>query len=206
MNIFELTQEWLLIMDMIAEAEGEVTEEIQLLIDKIEGDVAQKLMSMRYIIKSFEAKIDANEKEIERLSKNIASSEKAITRMKDTMIAVLKVMGNPEISKGTGETTYKIKSPFGNYSTFPTVKLDTVDNIDLLIEDKALLENKLVKRVVTLEIEPSKEKELIGLFKDNITSNNVKLDRRELLSKLKDKTIAETDDYKIDKSSFQIRM
>ena len=136
MNIFELTQEWLRIRDVIAEAEGEVTEEIQLLIDKIEGDVAQKLMSMRYIIKSFEAKIDANEKEIERLSKNIASSEKAITRMKDTMIAVLKVMGNPEISKGTGETTYKIKSAFGNYSTFPTVTLDTIKNIDLLVEDK----------------------------------------------------------------------
>lgn len=206
MNIFELTQEWLLIMDMIVEAEGEVTEEIQLLIDKIEGDVASKLMSMRYIIQSFEAKIDANEREIERLANNVRSSERAIERMKNTMIAVLKVMGNPEVSKTSGEIAYKIKSAFGNYSTFPTVKLDTNDDISTLAEDKVLIDNKLVKRVITLEIEPSKEKELIGLFKDNITSNNVKLNRRELLAKLKDKTIAETDDYKIDKSSYQIRM
>lgn len=206
MNIFELTQEWLLIMDMIAEAEGEVTEEIQLLIDKIEGDVAHKFMSMRYIIKSFEAKIAANEEEIARLEKNVVSSKKAIDRMKETMIAVLKVVGTQEISKTSGETTYKLKSVYGNYSTFPTVKLDVVDNIDLLNNDEILIENKLVKKVITLEIEPSKEKELIGLYKDNITSNSTKLDKRELLAKLKDKTIIETDDYKIDKSSYQIRM
>lgn len=206
MNIFELTQEWLLIMDMIAEAEGEITEEIQLLIDKIEGDVAHKFMSMRYIIKSFEAKIAANEEEIARLEKNVVSSKKAIDRMKETMIAVLKVVGAQEISKTSGERTYKLKSVYGNYSTFPTVKLDVVDNIDILSNDEILIENKLVKKVITLEIEPSKEKELIGLYKDNITSNSTKLDKKELLAKLKDKTISETDDYKIDKSSYQIRM
>jgi hypothetical protein len=206
MNIFELTQEWLTIMDMIAEAEGEVTEEIELLLNKIEGSAAQKLTNMRYIIQAFQAKIDANNKEIERLEKNVKSSEKAIDRMKNTMIVVLKIIGSPEISKTSGELTYKLNTDFGNYSTRPTVKLEGAEDLESLYNNQTLIDNGLVKKVITLEVNPSREKELIGLIKDDVTNSTIKLDRKELLSKLKDKTIEETEDYKINKSSYQLRM
>ena len=213
MNIFELTQEWLQIMDMIAEAEGEVTEEIELLINKIEGDISQKMLSMRYIIKSYEAKIRANNEEIERLSKNVESADKAITRMKETMIKILKVVGDKEISKTSGEETFKIKSALGNYSTFPTVKVDVTETIVnekgetvSVYDDQVLIDNGLITKQAVLEFEPSREIELKEAVGDYITSEVSKLDKRALLAKLKDKTIEANDFYKIDKSSFQIRM
>lgn len=214
MNIFDLTQEWLQIMDMIAEAEGEVTEEIELLINKIEGDISQKFMSMRYIIKSYEARAKANKEEIERLEKNVTSSENAVKRMKETMIKILKVMGDAEISKTSGEKTFKFKSALGNYSTFPTVKVDITETVvdektgttKTVYEDQALIDAGILTKQATLEFEPSKEIELKAAVGNYITKTDVKLDRVALLQKLKDKSIQPNEFYKIDKSNYQIRM
>ena len=214
MNIFGLTQEWLQIMDMIAEAEGEVTEEIELLINKVEGDISQKFMSMKYIIKSYEAKAKANKEEIERLEKNVTSSENAVKRMKETMIKILKVMGNEEISKTSGEKTFKLKSALGNYSTFPTVKVDVTETVvdektgttKTVYEDQTLIDAGIITKQATLEFEPSKEIELKAAVGNYITKTDVKLDRVTLLQKLKDKSIQPNEFYKIDNSSYQIRM
>lgn len=104
MNIFQLSEEFLYLLQDIEDAEGEITEELaeRLAINK--EDFSKKMDGYAKIIRSLQGNVETIKDEAKRLSDLKVSTENKIDKMKQVMNEALKLFG--EVGK-TGNQTFK---------------------------------------------------------------------------------------------------
>lgn len=157
-NIFEISQEYLNIINEIENAEGEINEELANRLTITEADFADKMNAYQRVIKSKEAAITLHKDEKARLDRNIESMNNTITRLKKVMTDALILMGD------TGKSGNKtLRTDLYNFFTVDTTSVD-VDALLFNLDEPKALDFLRIKMPLMLT---NNEKELLL---DNINS------------------------------------
>lgn len=101
MTLYELEQEQLELNALLEENGGELTPEIEERLQIHDYDINKKMESYCKAIRCYETSIEGIKSEIERLKARKESSEKAIERMKESMLNALEIFGINKIEAGT---------------------------------------------------------------------------------------------------------
>lgn len=99
-NIFNISQEHMMLFDKIEELEGEMTPEIVEALRINEDEAEAKLTAYAYIVKQAIGDITTIKEEKERLDGIIKTKENAIKRMKAVMLDAVNLFGVPTKSGG----------------------------------------------------------------------------------------------------------
>jgi hypothetical protein len=121
-NLFNLSEEYIQLMYAIEEAEGELTPELEYLLEVNQQEVEQKLKAYHYIIKQLEGEQKVLDDEIDRLKLKKQTKENAIKRLKDSTLVALQLFGVK-----TDKGNYKLK--YDNLSIW-SVGTESVNVID----------------------------------------------------------------------------
>jgi len=162
-NIFEISKEYLNLINEIENAEGEITEEVANQLAITEADFAQKMNAYQRVIKSKEALIAAHKDEKARLDKNIKSMENTITRLKKVMTDALILMGD------TGKSGNKtLKTDLYNFFTVDTTSVEVDPTVFNLNEPKAV---GFLKIKIPLVVNKSEAATLLSLLKAAVAND-----------------------------------
>lgn len=97
MNIYQIQNEYQLLINQIIESDGEVTPELELALTINKDQLQSKSESYAYIIKQMDAECDIIDLEIKRLQQCKKVSENTIDRLKSTLTTAMNVFEVPEI-------------------------------------------------------------------------------------------------------------
>jgi hypothetical protein len=175
MNIFNLTEEYLQLMNEIEENEGELTEELAEKLYVNSENVETKVKAFAAIKRSAEADMLTIENEIARLNILLSSKAKVAECMKAIVLEVTKVFGE------TGKS--------GNKKlTYDTLKVWTVNNQSMLFANEEEFDNEQYTRKVTTNKFTTEEAARIADINPATTFNKVIL-KSELKAALKNNEI-----------------
>ena len=179
MSIYEISQEYQNLMNIIEEADGELDEETLLLLNKIEDDAKTKVDSLCKVYYNAKAEEEALDNEIIRLSKKKTTAVNKQNKIKQLLEYLVKLLGEEEITK-TGNISKKIKTTFNSVSISKTKSVDdsmltglTLDEVydkAKILIDEELLSVSLNKILVTEE-----NKELLK----SLSISGISLDKKE---------------------------
>lgn len=183
-NLLSITLEYARVMEMIEEAEGEITPEIESAVNSAIKD-RDKFME-RLCEKYFEAKASVAyiKETIENFEARAKAFEKKQEQLKNLMFSVMREFNMTKTTKG--KTTYNFTSPL--YTVFvknqESVELDEA----LFIEKFEPIVGKTSNYVtykITAEVTADQLRRLNQLNIIPATSMSPKLDKKEVLSYLK---------------------
>ena len=120
--IFDISKEYLNLIDQIEENNGEITEQIETALAINEGEIKQKSVAYVAVMKSLESEVDFIDNEIKRLQALKKSRANIVQNLKDRLEYALNTFGIDEIK------TELIKI------NFRKSKSVIVDDIDLIPE------------------------------------------------------------------------
>ena len=106
MTIFDYAEEFLYLMNMIEEADGEITSEVDEALRINEEDVERKLKAYVGLIKLNDGKVQVFADEIDRLSKRKKSMENLNTRLKEYCKYAVQIFGTTDAKTGTKKLKY----------------------------------------------------------------------------------------------------
>lgn len=101
MTLYELEREQLELNALLEENGGELTPEIEEKLQIHDYDINKKMESYCKAIRCYESDIDGFKSEIERLKQRKESAERAIERMKASMLNALEIFQISKIEAGT---------------------------------------------------------------------------------------------------------
>lgn len=127
MNLYEIQKEYLHILQLLEESDGEITEEIQEVLATNDDNFKVKCENYRSIIKKFLGEIEAAKLEKARVDAFIKQRTKSVEALKDAVDQSLTVRGLTELDFGAGKR-------------FSYIKSESVE-----ISDESLLDSKWVK-------------------------------------------------------------
>lgn len=192
--LFEITRDYLNLINEIEESEGEISEESEKLLFINGEDFADKMNAYQRIIKSKEADIEFKYKpEIERLQKMIKANQSTVERLKATMKDALILLGD------TGKTGNKtLRTDLYNFFTKDNYTVE-VDPIKFSMGDERTYPYARVK--ATLDLRPDEYQLMLKVLADSnmpdatfVKVNECKLsydpDKKELVKVLKAKNEA----------------
>lgn len=101
-TLYDITQELQALDDLLVENGGDVSDPavdaiITAWMDKIEGDLENKVDGYCAFIREMEARSAARQQEIDRLKALVESDFNAISKLKDRLKAALEVIGRPKV-------------------------------------------------------------------------------------------------------------
>lgn len=91
MNLYQIDEKYIGLKIALEASDGELTEELEQLLNEDAQDITQKYNSYLHIINSFEADSDHLEKEIKRLQGIKKSRDKGIERLKENLKASMEL-------------------------------------------------------------------------------------------------------------------
>lgn len=164
MNLFEIEQEYRLLMEDILANDGEITDEQFEQLNINRNELEDKLTAYQHIRLELKGEVDTLKSEIERLNSKLKSRENLDNRLKDMMSTALNLYGEEQYNKDGSFKNKVLK--FGSYKLFSVyhkpVKVE--DEVKLLEEHPELFKYKLpsldkdlydkVKAVIDVEVEP----------------------------------------------------
>lgn len=112
-NIYELSQEYLSIIDELEENSGEITPELEERLSITQSNFKSKIKNYSNLIKSIEADISSIKNEKDRLTALQKSKEASIRRLEKVIINAIELFGdtnksgNKYIDYGTGKVSVK---------------------------------------------------------------------------------------------------
>lgn len=112
-NIYELSQEYLSIIDELEENGGEITPELEERLSITQSNFKSKIKNYSNLIKSIEADISSIKNEKDRLTALQKSKEASIRRLEKVIISAIELFGdtnksgNKYIDYGTGKISVK---------------------------------------------------------------------------------------------------
>lgn len=164
--LFEITKQYLNLINEIEDAGGEISEEVEKLLFINGEEFADKMNAYQRIIKSKQADIDAKYKpEIERLQKMIESNESTIERLRVTMKNALLLLGD------TGKSGNKtLRTDLYNFFTKDTYTVE-VDPIQFSMGDERTYPYAKVK--ATLELRPDEYQLILKILANSEEMNAV---------------------------------
>lgn len=131
-NLFNISEEYLRIIDMIEELEGEVTPELEEMLHINRNEYEAKMKAYHYVIKQADGDIQLLKDEQANLGRRVKSKENMIERLKATMLAALELYGNDGKS---GNKTSK----------FDTVTIYNVYHKPLIIDEEMFNNEDYIK-------------------------------------------------------------
>jgi hypothetical protein len=99
-SIYNIEQEYLQLAELIQEAEGELTPEVEAALAINQDELTRKAVNYALVIKDLAAESDKIKAEIDRLTKIKKTTDNAAQRMKDAVSTAMKLYG---IEKVAGE-------------------------------------------------------------------------------------------------------
>jgi len=106
-SIFQITQEALMINELLIESDGELTPELEQALQINQAELEHKAGNYALVIKQNEGEIDMIDAEIKRLQAAKKARENASKRLKEIMIQCMNLYGIKKIQSGT--TTLSIR-------------------------------------------------------------------------------------------------
>ena len=97
MNIYQIQNEYQLLINSIIESEGEITPELELALTINKDQLQSKSENYAYIIKQMDAECDIIDLEIKRLQQAKKVRENTIERLKNTLTYAMNLFEVPEI-------------------------------------------------------------------------------------------------------------
>ena len=170
MNIFQISEEYLKLMNDLEESEGVLTEELEERLRVNSNNIYEKLKAYRYIKLMLESDVNMISDEINRLSNIKKSKTLAIERIKDVMLTSTLIFGD------TGKTGNKKLD-------YPDFKLYTVNKKVVSIEDELSFTNPNYVRYSVSEVLTKEELDKVSTIKPDITADKLLL-KKEILSDL----------------------
>ena len=141
MNLFEISEDYKNLNELLEDSEGQMTDEIALLLDNVKGSFDNKVISCINLIKEWNNNLDAIKKEKERLDKLNKTKKNSIDRIKGY---ILNGMLNADIKK----------------LDFGTDKITVRQNpIKTLIADEQKIDKEFIVTEVVSKIDKKKAKE-----------------------------------------------
>lgn len=172
MNIFQISEEYLKLMNDLEESEGVLTEELEERLKVNSDNIYEKLKAYRYIKLMLESDINMISDEINRLKAIEKSKTLAIERIKDTMLVATLLFGD------TGKSGNKKLD-------YPDFKLYTVNKKAVVIEDElSFINSDYVRYSISEKLTEDELAKLVHI-KPDVTADKVIL-KKELLSDLTD--------------------
>ena len=110
MTIYDLTQEQLMLNDLLLESGGEITPEIEALLTINRDNLETKIDSYCKAIKTIEAQESFAKAEIERLTKIAKSCSNSVKRMKESMLNALNIFELAMVDVGTFKVSIRSSS------------------------------------------------------------------------------------------------
>lgn len=148
MNIFNILEKYKVLISLIEEAEGEITEEVANKLKITEEDFSEKLDNYAYIIAQLEGNNAVIKDEIGRLNKLQTINSNIIQRLKETINTGLKLFGT------VGKTgNQKFKTELHNFYN--------VYHKPLVIEENNKITNNFIKYQLSTKLN-HEEMELIS--------------------------------------------
>ena len=129
MNIFDIQSEYMELMAFLEENEGELTPELEELLQFNKEAFENKTKNYISIIRKMESDVKIANEEIQRIQSFINKKESSISMLKNNLLGALKLYGNKDATKDIYRYevgTYKIS----------TRSSESVEVNELLIDDK----------------------------------------------------------------------
>jgi len=98
-NIYNLTEEYLQLMNILEENEGLLDEELELRLDINKQNIQEKFSNYAKVIQFQKNKLAFADSEIERIKKYQKTVENSINRLEKTLLAALQLLGNKDKNK-----------------------------------------------------------------------------------------------------------
>jgi hypothetical protein len=98
-NIFQITEEFYKLIDVLEESGGELTPELEEALNQVQVDFQAKAHNYGYVLLQMKNDADAVDKEIERLTKIKKARDNAQKRLKDALKSCMQVL-NIKVIKG----------------------------------------------------------------------------------------------------------
>ncbi len=121
-TLYELTADWLNLINQLEEAEGEINEEQMQLFDELISLTDDKFNKTLYVIKDLQNKADLCKEEADRLSKRRKSFERQANLLKDRLKDLMRAANIK--SKKTDLFTVSLRKPAASISVVDADKLD----------------------------------------------------------------------------------
>lgn len=106
-NLFNITEEWIRIMQDIEAADGEITPEIQTKLELNDVNLKTKLDGYVKVIHHFSADVDTIDAEIKRLQALKQTKTKSVDNLKQRMSDSLQMMGVEKYDGGLFKLTFR---------------------------------------------------------------------------------------------------
>lgn len=200
-NIFDLSLEYISILDELEENGGELTDDIQDRLNINKDELDTKLENYRRLILSIQGEIGVLEEERERLAKKVITKEKIIDRLKENMATAINVYG--EINPKAKTNNKFISTPFAKFTFVHTNPVIIDPSLEITPTNESLLPYLNASFLITAkgkDILLIKEKLKKGELLDNVkdTYSIMKKEIKSALEELEPLIDPETGEQQVD--------
>ena len=144
MRLYELTEQWDTVFNMMED--GETEEQVVFdTLEAIEGEIEDKADNYAKIIRNLQASVDALKAEEDRLYQRRKSAENHIQRLKDTLQANLEFIGKTKFK--TDLFSFSVSKNGGKQPIFITDNLDEIPG-KYLIPQPPRVNNEAVRELL----------------------------------------------------------
>lgn len=145
MKLYELTGKYAVLMKVVDEAEGEITEEVESQLREIEDSVQNKVHNCLMAIRNMEADADALKREEDRLSARRKAQENKQKRLRKYIIECLQYA---KISK--------VKTDLFNVRLNPPKDRVEIDDVEAIPDRYVVIERKPKKKDLAVALKNGK--------------------------------------------------
>lgn len=107
MNLYEINTEYLQIVEALEESGGELTPEIEKIMEENDSDFKSKVENYVKIIRNFEGHSNSLKEEIDRLKKLKKIKDNSIDRLKENLADGFKMRGEDRYDGGTYKISFR---------------------------------------------------------------------------------------------------
>jgi len=136
-NLFNLSLEYVRILDEIEENLGEITDDIQDRLAINKDEVEEKLENYRKVVATLDGEIATLEEERERLAAKVVTKTKIIDRLKRNMADAVELYGDVNPKSKTANKSFV--TPFSKFTFVHTNPVVVDSDLDLTPDNRELL-------------------------------------------------------------------
>jgi hypothetical protein len=201
-SLYTIQLEYVRIMDMIEDAGGEITDEINEALQALYEDKDNLIDAICETIVNYEGRNVAIKMEVERLTSRAKSNNNAIEKSKDTLLKVLKHFNMKSTSKGSKGYAFKTALFSGHSLTRESVEVDEfmVSNTFRPINGK---QSKFVKYTVATKFDFESLKKVNELGIVPYGEYAIEIDKKAITQYLKDVRVAKQIEFTEDDSQIK---
>jgi predicted phage tail protein len=107
MNLFNIKQEYINLVNSIIDNNGELSPELSQALAINETELKEKAINYAYVIRSFEYENDIIDAEIKRLKALKEQKEKAIQKLKDTVLDAMNLYGIEKVDSPSLKLSFR---------------------------------------------------------------------------------------------------